>query len=301
MNLPRSPQKYTLGLIQMAMEADVNVNLDRALDWCEKAAKGGAQVICLPELFASRYFCQREDVERFDLAEPSDGPLGARFGDFARARGVAVIVPFFEKRTAGLYHNSVLVLDADGASLGIYRKMHIPDDPAYYEKYYFTPGDLGFKTFSTAYGVVAPLICWDQWYPEAARLAALGGAATLLYPTAIGWHPQEKDEFGTAQHDAWRTVQRGHAIANGVYVGAANRVGYEPEEHQAGIQFWGGSFICDPQGVLLAEAGHETEEILLAEIDLDHLETIRRNWPFLRDRRVDAYAGIQQRFLDRHE
>jgi len=285
----------------MAMEADVKTNLDRALDWCERAAKEGAQVICLPELFASRYFCQREAVERFDLSEPPDGPIAARFGEFARTHGVAMIVPFFEKRVAGLYHNSVLVLDADGASLGIYRKMHIPDDPAYYEKYYFTPGDLGFKAFNTAHGVVAPLICWDQWYPEAARLAALSGASTLLYPTAIGWHPQEKDEYGKAQHDAWRTVQRGHAIANGIYVGAANRVGYEPEEHQAGIQFWGGSFICDPQGVVLAEAGHETEEILLAEIDPGHLEMIRRNWPFLRDRRVDAYAGIQQRFLDCHE
>lgn len=301
MKTDQFPRKYTLALIQMSMDAEVEVNLRRAIDWSEKAVLEGARIICLPELFSSRYFCQREDVERFDLAEPADGPLKARFSEFAGAHGVVMLVPFFERRAAGLYHNSVLVLDADGSCAGIYRKMHIPDDPAYYEKYYFAPGDLGFNSFATRYGSIAPLICWDQWYPEAARMAALRGASALLYPTAIGWHPHEKDLYGKAQYEAWQTVQRGHAIANGVYVGAANRVGYEPEEHQAGIQFWGGSFICDPQGVVVAEAGHDTEDVILAEIDLDHLETIRRNWPFLRDRRVDAYAGIQQRFLDGRE
>lgn len=291
-------KKHTLAIIQMAMESDVDTNIGRALEWAEKAVRQGAQVICLPELFASRYFCQKENVERFDLAEPADGAVAERFLEFSKTHAVVMVVPFFERRAAGLYHNSAWVLDADGSRAGLYRKMHIPDDPAYYEKYYFAPGDLGFKSFRTQYGPIAPLICWDQWYPEAARLAALQGAQTLLYPTAIGWHPHEKDQYGQAQYDAWQTVQRGHAIANGVYVGAANRVGYEPEEHQAGIQFWGASFICDPQGVVLARASHDNEEILLAEIDPEHLETIRRNWPFLRDRRVDAYAGIQQRFLD---
>lgn len=293
--------KYILGLIQMAMDADVETNVRRALEWSKKAVKQGARVICLPELFSSRYFCQKEDVERFRLAEPADSQPATCFRKFAKSHQVVMVVPFFEHRAAGLYHNSAWVLDADGSRAGLYRKMHIPDDPAYYEKYYFAPGDLGFKAFSTRYGSIAPLICWDQWYPEAARLATLQGAQTLLYPTAIGWHPDEKDKYGKAQHDAWQTVQRGHAIANGVYVGAANRVGYEPEERQAGIQFWGASFICDPQGVILAQAGHDSEEILLAEIDPEHLETIRRNWPFLRDRRVDAYADIQQRFLDARE
>lgn len=296
-----SSQKFTLALVQMSMDEDGETNINRAIGWCEKAVRQSAQVICLPELFASRYFCQREDTDRFQYAENINGPLATRFTQFAKDNAVVMIVPFFERRGPGVYHNSVLVIDADGNPLGVYRKMHIPDDPAYYEKYYFAPGDLGFKTFNTHYGSIAPLICWDQWYPEAARLAVLRGATTLLYPTAIGWHPHEKDAFGEVQLDAWRTVQRGHAIANGVYVGAANRVGYEPEEHQAGIQFWGGSFICDPQGVILAEAGSEEETLLLAEIDLGHLETIRHNWPFLRDRRVDAYDGLRQRFLDGQE
>jgi len=263
-----------------------------------QAADAGAQVICLPELFSSRYFCQREDAALFDLAEPVDGPTAMACSTFCAKYSVVLIAPFFERRAPGVYHNSVLVFDADGSCLGIYRKMHIPDDPAYYEKFYFTPGDLGFKSFNTQYGAVAPLICWDQWYPEGARLATLQGAMALLYPTAIGWHPHEKAQYGAAQYDAWMTVQRGHAIANGVYVAAANRVGFEPYEGQAGIEFWGASFIADPQGVILAQASHDKEETLLAEINLEHLETIRRNWPFLRDRRIDAYDGITKRYLD---
>jgi len=272
--------KFTLALVQMSMDEDVETNINHAIGWCEKAVRQGAQVICLPELFSSRYFCQREDTSRFRYAEPVHGPLTARFARFSKENAVVIIVPFFERRGPGVYHNSALVIDADGAPLGLYRKMHIPDDPAYYEKFYFAPGDLGFRTFKTQYGSIAPLICWDQWYPEAARLAVLHGAELLLYPTAIGWHPQEKDPFG------------------GVYVGAANRVGYEPEECQAGIEFWGNSFICDPQGVILAQAGQDEEELLLAEIDPGHIETIRQHWPFLRDRRVDAYEGLQHRFLD---
>jgi N-carbamoylputrescine amidase len=291
-------KQFVLGLVQMAMDENPETNRRRALEFCVQAARQGAQIICLPELFASRYFCQREEAGRFDLAEPLDGPSAHIFGEFAAQRHVAVVVPVFERRAAGVYHNSVLVIDADGKSLGCYRKMHIPDDPAYYEKFYFTPGDLGFKAFATRHGVVAPLICWDQWYPEAARLATMRGPSALLYPTAIGWHPHEKAPYGQAQYEAWLTVQRGHAIANGVYVAAANRVGYETETDQPGIEFWGASFIADPQGVLLAQASHDAEEVLLANIDLEHIENIRRNWPFLRDRRIDAYDGICRRFID---
>ncbi len=291
-------QTAILGLVQMAMEEDVAANRVHALDMARQASKEGANIICLPELFSARYFCQREDAARFDLAEAIDGEATRCFASLAAELSVAVIVPIFERRAPGLYHNSALVIDADGACLGLYRKLHIPDDPAYYEKFYFTPGDLGVKAFNTKHGCIAPLICWDQWYPEAARLATLRGALALVYPTAIGWHPHEKATFGKAQHDAWMTVQRGHAIANGVYVAAANRVGFEPEEGQPGIEFWGSSFIVDPQGVILAQASHDAEEVVLAEIDLRHLEVIRRNWPFLRDRRIDAYDGVKQRFLD---
>lgn len=289
---------YTLGVVQMAMEEKSETNILHALDMCEQAARAGAQVILLPELFASPYFCQKEDVARFQYAEAVNGELKERFSTFAQKHQVSVVVSFFEKRAPGLYHNSVQVLDADGESLGIYRKMHIPDDPAYYEKFYFTPGDLGFKVFHTKFGCISPLICWDQWYPEAARIAALQGATALLYPTAIGWHPFEKEEYGAQQLDAWITVQRGHAIANGVYVAASNRLGHEAEAGQDGILFWGASFICDPQGVILAQGSHDKEEVLLADIDLDHLETIRCNWPFYRDRRIDAFEEIQCRFID---
>lgn len=294
-----TPTKFTVGLVQISLSADLDANHRKALEWTAKAAEAGAQVICLPELYQSQYFCQREDADLFDLAIPADGPQIADFAAAAKKHKAAVIVPFFERRAPGVYHNSAAIIDADGAVLGLYRKMHIPDDPAYYEKFYFTPGDLGFKTFRTAFGPIGTLICWDQWYPEGARLTALRGAAVLFYPTAIGWHPYEKDQYGAAQRDAWMTVQRGHAIANGVYVAAANRTGFErPVAEQAGIEFWGSSFICDPQGVVLAQAAADSEEVLLAEIDLGHLETIRRNWPFLRDRRIDAYQGIDKRFID---
>ncbi len=276
-----------------------DANLQKAAALVEDAAERGAEIICLPELFRSQYFCQREDVALFDLAETVPGPTTETLGKLAKARGVVIVAPLFERRAPGVYHNSAAIIDASGEVVGLYRKMHIPDDPAYYEKFYFTPGDLGFRAFDTQVGRVATLICWDQWYPEGARLAALQGPSILFYPTAIGWHPAEKEQFGTAQRDAWRTIQRGHAIANGVYVAAVNRVGFErTSAASAGLEFWGSSFICDPFGVVLAEASTEREETLLAEIDLARLEDVRRNWPFLRDRRIDAYSGITNRFLD---
>jgi len=293
------PQSFRVGLVQMAMSADLQANLDKAAARVEEAAGKGAQVVCLPELFRSPYFCQREDVALFDLAEPVPGPSTERLGAVARKAGVAVVVPLFERRAAGLYHNSAAVLDATGEMAGLYRKMHIPDDPAFYEKYYFTPGDLGFRAFDVRAGRIGTLICWDQWYPEGARLTALQGASVLFYPTAIGWHPHEKTQYGAAQRDAWRTIQRGHAIANGVYVAAVNRIGHEPgAPGQAGLEFWGSSFLCDPFGVVVAEASSDREEILVGEIDLRRIEEVRRNWPFLRDRRIDAYRGIEERFLD---
>ncbi|HSN90078.1 MAG TPA: carbon-nitrogen hydrolase [Anaeromyxobacteraceae bacterium] len=296
MNAPRS---YRVGLVQMSMSPDPHANLEKAAGRIEEAARQGAQVVCLPELFRTPYFCQREDPALFDLAETVPGPSTERLSDVARRAGVAVVVPIFEKRAPGLYHNSAVVLDADGATLGTYRKMHIPDDPAFYEKFYFTPGDLGFRAFDTRFGRVGTLICWDQWYPEGARLTALRGATALFYPTAIGWHPHEKERHGAAQRDAWRTVQRGHAIANGCYLAAVNRVGHEPgPPGQAGLEFWGTSFLCDPFGAVVAEASTDREEILVGEIDLSRIEEVRRNWPFLRDRRIDAYEGVTRRFLD---
>jgi N-carbamoylputrescine amidase len=290
--------KFKVGLVQMSMTAEPRANLDKAAARVEEAARKGAEVVCLPELYRSPYFCQREDVALFDLAEPVPGPSTERLSEVARKAGVAVVVPIFEKRAPGLYHNSAVVLDADGRTAGLYRKMHIPDDPAFYEKFYFTPGDLGFQAFDTRFGKVGTLICWDQWYPEGARLTALRGAAVLFYPTAIGWHPHEKEQQGAAQRDAWRTVQRGHAIANGCYVAAVNRVGHEPgPPGQAGLQFWGTSFLCDPFGVVVAEGSTDREEILVGEVDLARIEEVRRGWPFLRDRRIDAYGGIDKRFL----
>ncbi|MFA3784042.1 carbon-nitrogen hydrolase [Melioribacteraceae bacterium 4301-Me] len=292
-------RKYTIGVLQLELSDDVNENLKKAISWTEKAAKEGAQVICLPELYRSKYFCQTEDFNSFNLAEGISGPSANAFQKTARELNVSVIVPIFEKRSFGIYHNSAVVIDANGEILGLYRKMHIPDDPAFYEKYYFTPGDLGFKSFQTKFGKIGTLICWDQWFPEAARLTSLKGAEVLFYPTAIGWHPKEKDKFGTIQKDSWITIQRSHAIANGVYVASVNRVGLEkPKNEQDGIIFWGSSFICNPQGEILAIASEDKEEILLAEVDLNQLETIRRNWPFLRDRRIDAYDEITKRFLD---
>jgi len=298
------PRKYKVGLVQMRMGTDPEANFAAALDHIRDAAGRGAQIICLPELFRAQYFCQREDLRLFDLAEPIPGPSTARLGELARELRVAVIASLFERRAPGLYHNTAVTLNADGAIAGVYRKMHIPDDPLYYEKYYFTPGDLGFQAVDTAFGRVGTLVCWDQWYPEGARITALKGAETLFYPTAIGWHPAEKEEFGAAQYDAWQTIQRAHAIANGVYVAGVNRVGSEHGDvlgncaEGQGIEFWGGSFLADPFGRVIAKASHTEEEILIAEIDLGLIEDTRRNWPFLRDRRIDAYKPITKRFLD---
>jgi len=291
-------KSFRIGLVQMAMARDAAENVERAVKGVRDAAQKGAEVVCLPEMYRTQYFCQREDAALFDLAETVPGPSTAAFQKAAKDAGTAVVVPIFEKRATGLYHNSAVVIDADGAVLGLYRKMHIPDDPAFYEKFYFTPGDLGFKAFDTKAGRIGTLICWDQWYPEGARLTALRGAAVLFYPTAIGWHPHEKEQYGTHQRDAWRTIQRSHAIANGVYVAVVNRVGHEvPPEGGPGLEFWGSSFVADPFGVVIAEAGLG-EEILVAEIDIARMEDVRRNWPFLRDRRIDAYSGIERRFLD---
>ena len=296
---PDADGRFVVGLVQLAMTADPARNMKNAVAWVRRAAKQGAQVVCLPEMYRSLYFCQREDIAQFDLAEPVPGPSTSVFRKAARDLGIAIIVPLFERRAPGLYHNTAVVIDADGSLLGLYRKMHVPDDPGYYEKYYFTPGDLGFKAFQTHAGTIGTLICWDQWYPEAARLTALQGAAVLFYPTAIGWHPHEREQYGATQRDAWQTVQRGHAIANGVYVAATNRVGLEkPIADHPGIIFWGSSFIADPQGVILAQAPEDREAVVLAEVDMTRIETVRRNWPFLRDRRVDAYHGITERFLD---
>jgi N-carbamoylputrescine amidase len=295
----KTPQKFTAGLIQIALGKSPGDNLKKAVVWINKAAKEGAQVICLPELFRSQYFCQKEDINNFDLAETIPGQSTEEIGKAAKKNKVAVIASIFEKRTSGIYHNSIALINANGKVEGIYRKMHIPDDPAYYEKFYFTPGDLGYKSFNTKFGNIGTLVCWDQWYPESARLTALKGASVLFYPTAIGWHPHEKKKEGKAQFDSWKTIQRGHAIANGVYVAACNRIGLEKQsKDSAGIEFWGSSFISDPQGVIIAQASQNKEEIIMGEIDLERIEYIRRNWPFLRDRRIDSYAGIEKRFLE---
>ena len=281
----------------MSCGLGVDDNLQKALTLIGQAAQRGAQIICLQELFRSQYFCQRQDATIFDLAEPIPGPSTEALAAAARKHQVVIVGSLFERRDAGVYHNTAVVLDADGSLLGTYRKMHIPDDPLYFEKYYFTPGDQGYRCFDTRYGRIGVLVCWDQWYPEGARLTALQGAKVLFYPTAIGWHPSEKAQYGTAQRDAWRTIQRAHAIANGVYVAAVNRVGHEgPSE--GGLEFWGSSFVSDPFGVVLSEASNNKEEILVAECDLTHLESVRRNWPFLRDRRIDSYGQIVNRLID---
>jgi len=289
----------SVGLVQMSMSADADDNLKKAVARVGEAKKKGADVVCLPELYRSPYFCQKEDARLFDLAEPVPGPSTEALGRAAREAGVVVVAPIFEKRALGLYHNTAAIIDTNGEVAGLYRKMHIPDDPAFYEKFYFTPGDLGFRAIDTAKGKIGTLICWDQWYPEGARLTALQGAVVLFFPTAIGWHPHEKAEHGVPQRDAWRTIQRGHAIANGVYVAVVNRVGHEiPPEGGPGLEFWGSSFVADPFGVVVAEGSTDKEEILVAKVDLARIEEVRRNWPFLRDRRIDAYAGIERRFLD---
>jgi N-carbamoylputrescine amidase len=290
-------EKFTIGLIQRACALDPKENFAKAADGIREAAARGAQIICLEELFRSQYFCREENHDRFDLAEPIPGPSTEALGKLAAELRVVIIASLFERRAAGLYHNTAAVLDTDGSLLGIYRKMHIPDDPLYYEKFYFTPGDLGVPNFDTRYGRIGVLVCWDQWYPEAARLASLRGANILFYPTAIGWHPSEKREFGAAQLDAWRTIQRSHAIANGTFVAAVNRVGFEgPPE--SGIEFWGSSFVADPFGQVLAEASSSAEETLIVECDPRRIEEVRRNWPFLRDRRTAAYAPLLERWLD---
>ncbi len=295
------PAKYRIGLVQMAMSADPDANLQKAVAKVEEGAAAGAALVCLPELFRSLYFAQREDAALFDLAEPVPGPTTEVLGKVAKRAGIVVIAPIFERRAPGLYHNTAAVIDADGRLVGLYRKMHIPDDPAYYEKFYFTPGDLGFRVFDTRVGRIGTLVCWDQWYPEGARLTALQGANILFYPTAIGWHPKEKASHGPQQLDAWRTIQRSHAIANGLYVAAVNRVGYEPAGtggDAGGIEFWGSSFLADPFGAVVTEAPADRETLLVGEVDLARIEEVRRGWPFLRDRRIDAYAGLGSRFLD---
>jgi N-carbamoylputrescine amidase len=296
--------KFRVGLVQMSATPDPDKNLQRAIDRLHQAAAKGAQIVCLPELFQTQYFCQREDAALFDLAESIPGPTTSRLAEAAKLLHIVVIGSLFERRAPGVYHNTALMIDADGSLRGIYRKMHIPDDPLYYEKYYFTPGDLGFKAFDTHVGRVGTLVCWDQWYPEGARLTALQGAQVLFYPTAIGWHPDEKAQYGEAQYDAWHTIQRAHAIANGVYVAVVNRVGFENGDVRGnkafgkGLEFWGGSFIADPFGRVIAKASHDQEEILIGEVDPRLLEETRRNWPFLRDRRIDAYGPITSRMID---
>jgi N-carbamoylputrescine amidase len=289
-------EKLTVGLLQRQCSKDPAANLAGTVEAIREAAKRGAQIVCLEELFRSQYFCREENADNFDLAEPIPGPTTEALSKLARQLDIVIIASIFERRAAGLYHNTAVVLDADGALLGLYRKMHIPDDPLYYEKFYFTPGDLGFPNFDTRYGRIGVLICWDQWYPEGARLSSLRGANILFYPTAIGWHPSEKGELGAAQLDAWRTIQRSHAIANGIFVAAVNRVGFEGPP-DSGLEFWGSSFVADPFGQLIAESPTNKEEILIAECDLRRMEEVRRNWPFLRDRRTDAYAPLLERWL----
>jgi N-carbamoylputrescine amidase len=290
--------KVTLGLLQHACSADPAANLKKTLALTERAAKQGANIICTQELFRSQYFCQNEDHENFKLAEPIPGPSTQAFQKIAKKYGVVIVASLFEKRASGLYHNTAVIIDADGSLLGIYRKMHIPDDPLYYEKFYFTPGDTGFRAWNTKFGKIGVLICWDQWYPEGARLTAMQGAEILFYPTAIGWHPQEKAEYGVNQHGAWETIQRSHAVANGCYVAAINRIGVETPIGGPGIEFWGQSFVAGTSGQILAKASIDREEIMLVPIELDKVDVTRTHWPFLRDRRIDAYGDLTKRFID---
>ena len=287
-----------IALVQMKCAVDPEKNFSRALNFIHEAAKKGAEIVCLPELFRSQYFCQSEDHKNFELAEEVPGRSTSALAKLAKELGVAIVASLFEKRQPGVYHNTAAIIDADGKFLGKYRKMHIPDDPLYHEKFYFTPGDLGFQAWDTKRGKIGVCVCWDQWYPEAARLTALRGAEIIFYPTAIGWHPSEKKQFGKAQHNAWETIQRSHAIANGCYVAAANRVGHEAPAGGDGIEFWGQSFICGPDGEIIAKGSVTKEELVIAEIDWARVNEHRTHWPFLRDRRVDAYAGIEQRLLD---
>ena len=287
----------TLGLIQAKADSDPATNLQATLAKVEQSAADGANIVCTQELFATKYFCQSEDHDNFRLAESIPGATTEAFQRLAKRCGIVIVVSLFEKRSAGVYHNSAAVIDADGSLLGIYRKMHIPDDPLYQEKFYFTPGDLGFRTWDTRFGKIGVLICWDQWYPEAARLTAMQGAELLFYPTAIGWHPSEKEKYGEQQRDAWQTIQRSHAVANGCFVASVNRVGHETPVGGDGIEFWGGSFVAGTSGEILSQAGLD-ESVLLLEVDLGKINTVRTHWPFLRDRRIDAYGGITKRLLD---
>ncbi|MSU52675.1 MAG: carbon-nitrogen hydrolase [Opitutaceae bacterium] len=288
----------TLGLLQHACGGDPAANLKKTLALAECAAQQGADIICTQELFRSRYFCQTEDHGHFKLAERIPGPSTAAFQAIAKKHGCVIIASLFEKRASGLYHNTAAIIDADGSLLGIYRKMHIPDDPLYHEKFYFTPGDTGFKAWETKFGKIGVLICWDQWYPEAARLTAMQGAEILFFPTAIGWHPREKKKHGLNQHTAWETIQRSHAIANGCYVAAVNRIGMEKPDGGEGIEFWGQSFVAGTSGQILAKASVAQEELLLVPLDLAHVDVTRTHWPFLRDRRIDAYGDLTKRFID---
>ena len=288
-----------VALIQQSVGLDPDANLDATVDRVHEAAKRGAQIVCTQELFRSQYFCQTEDHAKFELAEPIPGPSTQALAAAAKEHGIVVVGSLFERRAPGLYHNTAVILDADGELRGMYRKMHIPDDPLFYEKFYFTPGDLGFRAFDTKYGRIGVLICWDQWYPEGARLTALQGAQILFYPTAIGWHPSEKTEFGEAQHSSWETMQRAHAISNGVFVAAPNRIGHEGDS-KSGIEFWGQSFICDPAGTIMAKGSTDKEEIVMAECEFARIDVQRTHWPFLRDRRIDAYGDITRRFIDPH-
>jgi len=291
--LKKKPQAVTVGLVQMSAGDDPSANFARALARIEAAAKKRAQIVCLQELFRSRYFCQSENQQNFKLAETIPGPTTEALGELARSRAIVIVASIFEKRSAGIYHNTSVIIDADGAIVGKYRKMHIPDDPLYYEKFYFTPGDLGFPSFDTRYGRVAALVCWDQWFPEGARLATLSGAQIVFYPTAIGWIPNEPPPVARNQRAAWELIQRSHAVANGIYVASVNRVGREGK-----IKFWGRSFIAGPFGEIIAQAGGEREEVLVAHCDFGKIEETRQSWPFLRDRRIDAYAPMQSRFLE---
>lgn len=292
--------QLNVGLTQFRCSDDPAANAEIAVRFVREAAKQGANVVCLPELFRSRYFCQTEEHRFFDLAETIPGPTTERMGALAKELGVVILASLFEKRAAGIYHNTLVAHDADGSLMGMYRKMHIPDDPLFYEKFYFTPGDLGFRVFDSRFAKVGTLICWDQWYPEAARLTAMKGAEILFYPTAIGWHPGEKAEYGEAQHESWELIQRSHAVANGCYVVAVNRTGHEPtpDGRGEGIEFWGQSFVAGPDGKIIARASASEEEVLVVPIDLDRLDVVRTHWPFLRDRRIDAYGEITRRYLD---
>ena len=291
-----SDRNFRVGLVQMSCSLDPADNLQKAVEKTRQAAAQGAQIICLQELFRSQYFCRDENADLFDLAETIPGPSTEALSKVAKELDVVIVASLFERRAPGLHHNTAAIIDAGGELLGIYRKMHIPDDPLFFEKFYFTPGDTGFRNFDTKFGRIGVLVCWDQWYPEAARISAMGGANILFYPTAIGWHPAEKAEYGAAQLSAWQTIQRSHAIANGIYVAAVNRIGFEgPAER--GLEFWGHSFLADPFGQVMIEASSDAEEILIADCDVKRMDEVRRNWPFLRDRRIDAYQDITKRWI----